>query len=141
LPERGLSGDQRRPYFWRAGHARQCAQIRQHSCNDRRLRQNGAEKSRCNVVLDQDGREVFHIEIVEPVRLVFNVDPREADIRMGIGKLVETLPIIAARPAPLGAQARHEQRASACHALGDLVGVGVEIQRGHDSLRSLLLAA
>ncbi len=46
--------------------------------------------------------------------------------------------IVSARPAPFGAQAGDEQRAGAGQALGNLIGVRVEIQRGHGFLQSFL---
>jgi len=56
-----------------------------------------------------------------------DVDPREADLGMRFGDAVEGGPVVAAGAAPLRAQARHEERVVIADALGDQVGVGVEV--------------
>ena len=112
---------QRGPQFRRADHAGHGRQIRQHPLHNRRLWQNRAKKTCRYGVFDQDGREILDIEIVEAIRMGFDVDPCETDLRMLIRQPVEGLPIVTTRPAPFRAQAGDEQRVGFVDALGDPV--------------------
>jgi hypothetical protein len=69
-------------------------------------------------MLDQQGREVFDVEVADDVGVVFDIDPDEEFVRMAFGQFVEGGAVAGAGAAPGGAQAGDDP-AVAGHGGGD----------------------
>src|SRR3546814_1956845 len=73
------------------------------------LRQHGAEKQISLGVLDQDGRKVFDVFVIEQFRALFNIYPHERMIRPFIGQSIELRTAFSTGIAPCGAIAGDNQ--------------------------------
>ena len=52
---------------------------------------------------DQDGWEIFHLDRVNPIGFVFDIDPHKTNVRELGSELIEQRLVITARAAPVGA--------------------------------------
>ena len=97
------------------------------------MRQDGAEKQHIAGVihaLNQQGGEIFDIEIAQGIGMVFHVHPDEAAFRMPRRQLGKRRAVAAAGAAPLGAQAR-DQQLPRPHARMQRSGISVGREKRH----------
>lgn len=87
---------------------------------DAMVRHRGAVKHDVVATLDQQGGEVFDIEVADQVGPVFNIYPDEELVRMLCRQLVKAGPVIGTDVAPGRAQAGHDPDV-VLHALCELL--------------------
>lgn len=83
------------------------------------IRKHRAEKWDRFAALHQQRRKIFHIDITDKVGLVFDIDPDETFVGMGVGQPVEIDPVGFADIAP--------GRAQACNDPSGFVGQGEQL--------------
>jgi hypothetical protein len=69
------------------------------------VRQHRTEERNRVAMLDQQGREIFHVEITHHIGLVFDIDPDETFVGVTCRQRLEVVAVLGAGAAPCGAQA------------------------------------
>lgn len=94
----------------RIGSEHAMRQLVQQRSQDRPARLDGAEEAAPARITEQQRRKGFDVDVARHFRVVFDVDPREAQRRVSARGSVEQAAELAADAAPFGTQAGHQRR-------------------------------
>jgi hypothetical protein len=86
-----------------------------------------SQKKRHDRIADQDNREIFYVQIIEEIGVIFNVDPHGANIWLLVCQSGEICTILAASFVLLGARAGDKRRAWHGKGLCNWSGVSIGV--------------